>query len=228
MPLKRTVLPLLDYVDHLATATGGANTVVFRPEGRYGYNTDVQGIVDALTEAGAAVLEHWPRQRHDHRRGRDRLLRPGRRRRTGRPAPTRSPDPVPRRGPAGHRRPPRPAGQAPSLGRPHKQRCGGPRPPHLHRPRGCRRQVRRTTAAYSPSSTCAHGRGVPPVAHSARGGGRRSRIDRGKRLRDAPPPGRRPGRAHDRQALAPRARPASTEPARRTAQPPQRGSHSNQ
>ena len=56
MPLKRTVLPLLDHVDHLATATGGANTVVFRPEGSYGYNTDVQGIVDALTEAGAAVL----------------------------------------------------------------------------------------------------------------------------------------------------------------------------
>jgi shikimate dehydrogenase len=55
MPLKRTVLPLLDHVDHLAAATGGANTVVFRPEGRYGYNTDVQGIVDALTEAGASV-----------------------------------------------------------------------------------------------------------------------------------------------------------------------------
>ena len=53
MPLKRTVLPLLDHVDHLAAAVGGANTVVFRPEGRYGYNTDVQGIVDALTEAGA-------------------------------------------------------------------------------------------------------------------------------------------------------------------------------
>ena len=53
MPLKRTVLPLLDHVDHLAAATGGANTVVFRPEGRYGYNTDVQGLVDALTEAGA-------------------------------------------------------------------------------------------------------------------------------------------------------------------------------
>src|ERR1700689_4123684 len=52
MPLKRKVLPLLDHVDHLATATGGANTVVFRPEGRYGYNTDVHGIVDALTEAG--------------------------------------------------------------------------------------------------------------------------------------------------------------------------------
>jgi len=53
MPLKRTVLPLLDHTDPLAAATGGANTVVFRPEGRYGYNTDVQGIVDALTEAGA-------------------------------------------------------------------------------------------------------------------------------------------------------------------------------
>ncbi len=53
MPLKRTVLPLLDHVDHLAAATGGANTVVFRHEGRYGYNTDVQGIVDAVTEAGA-------------------------------------------------------------------------------------------------------------------------------------------------------------------------------
>jgi shikimate dehydrogenase len=53
MPLKRAVLPLLDHADPLATTTGGANTVVFRPEGRYGYNTDVQGIVAALTEAGA-------------------------------------------------------------------------------------------------------------------------------------------------------------------------------
>jgi len=55
MPLKRTVLPLLDHVDPLAVIAGGANTVVFRPDGRYGYNTDVQGIVDALTEAGAAA-----------------------------------------------------------------------------------------------------------------------------------------------------------------------------
>ena len=54
-PLKRTVLPLLDHVDPLAVIAGGANTVVFRPDGRYGYNTDVQGIVDALTEAGAAA-----------------------------------------------------------------------------------------------------------------------------------------------------------------------------
>src|SRR3984885_9614320 len=57
MPLKRPVLPLLDHVAHLASATGGANTVVFRPEGRYGYNTDVRGIVDALTEAGCAGPE---------------------------------------------------------------------------------------------------------------------------------------------------------------------------
>jgi shikimate dehydrogenase len=53
MPLKRTVLPLLDHVDPVAAITGGANTVVFRPDGRYGYNTDVRGIIDALTEAGA-------------------------------------------------------------------------------------------------------------------------------------------------------------------------------
>ena len=56
MPLKRTVLPLLDHVDHLAAATGGANTVVFRPDGRHGYNTDVRGMVDALAETGAPVL----------------------------------------------------------------------------------------------------------------------------------------------------------------------------
>jgi shikimate dehydrogenase len=55
MPLKRTVLPLLQHADPVATATGGANTVVFRGDGRCGYNTDVQGIVDALAEVGARV-----------------------------------------------------------------------------------------------------------------------------------------------------------------------------
>jgi shikimate dehydrogenase len=53
MPLKRTVLPLLQHTDPVAAATGGANTLVFRADGRHGYNTDVQGIVEALTEAGA-------------------------------------------------------------------------------------------------------------------------------------------------------------------------------
>ena len=81
MPLKRTVLPLLDHVDHLAAATGGANTVVFRPEGGYGYNTDVQGIVDALHRGGRA---RRPGHGHHPRRGRDRLLGPRRRRRARR------------------------------------------------------------------------------------------------------------------------------------------------
>jgi shikimate dehydrogenase len=52
MPLKRAVLPLLDRTDPLAAATGSANTVVFRADGRNGYNTDVQGITAALAEAG--------------------------------------------------------------------------------------------------------------------------------------------------------------------------------
>jgi shikimate dehydrogenase len=52
MPLKRAVLPLLDVTDSLAVATGGANTLIFRDGRKYGYNTDVPGIVTALTEAG--------------------------------------------------------------------------------------------------------------------------------------------------------------------------------
>jgi shikimate dehydrogenase len=53
MPLKRTVLPLLGHADPVAVATGGANTVVFRADGRHGYNTDVHGIIEALAEVGA-------------------------------------------------------------------------------------------------------------------------------------------------------------------------------
>ncbi len=45
MPLKRTVLPLLDRVDPLATQVGCANTVVFAAAQRLGYNTDVPGMV---------------------------------------------------------------------------------------------------------------------------------------------------------------------------------------
>ena len=52
MPLKRAVLPLLDRTDPVAEATGGANTVVFSGGARHGYNTDVAGLVTALTEAG--------------------------------------------------------------------------------------------------------------------------------------------------------------------------------
>jgi len=52
MPLKRTVLPLLGWTDPVALATGGANTVVFTGGTTRGYNTDVAGLVTALTQAG--------------------------------------------------------------------------------------------------------------------------------------------------------------------------------
>jgi shikimate dehydrogenase len=52
MPLKQAVLPLLDEVSPLASAVAAANTVVLRDGARSGHNTDVQGIVAALQEAG--------------------------------------------------------------------------------------------------------------------------------------------------------------------------------
>jgi shikimate dehydrogenase len=56
MPLKRTVLPLLDRVEPLATQVGCANTVVFAAAQRLGYNTDVAGIVGALAQHGIGRL----------------------------------------------------------------------------------------------------------------------------------------------------------------------------
>ncbi len=52
MPLKRVVLPLLDRIEPLARQVGAANTVVFAAAQRLGYNTDVAGMVNALTERG--------------------------------------------------------------------------------------------------------------------------------------------------------------------------------
>jgi len=52
MPLKRTVLPLLDRAESLVTEVGGANTVIFAAAQRLGYNTDVPGMVRALAEHG--------------------------------------------------------------------------------------------------------------------------------------------------------------------------------
>ena len=52
MPLKQAVLPLLDEIDPVAAATGAANTVVVRDGRLLGWNTDVEGIVAALSEAG--------------------------------------------------------------------------------------------------------------------------------------------------------------------------------
>jgi shikimate dehydrogenase len=55
MPLKRAVLPLLDQTEPLAVDVGGANTLVFSAGQRYGYNTDVPGMVAALGEAGVTA-----------------------------------------------------------------------------------------------------------------------------------------------------------------------------
>lgn len=52
MPLKRIALKLVDEVSDLAVAVGGANTITFRDGRRRGDNTDVHGIVTAVTEAG--------------------------------------------------------------------------------------------------------------------------------------------------------------------------------
>ena len=55
MPLKRTVLPLLDRADDLVPATGSCNTVVLADGTRHGHNTDVHGVVAALREATEAA-----------------------------------------------------------------------------------------------------------------------------------------------------------------------------
>lgn len=57
MPLKAVVLPLLDTVTPLAVAVEAANTVVFRDGCRHGDNTDVPGMVRALSDAGIAPGE---------------------------------------------------------------------------------------------------------------------------------------------------------------------------
>lgn len=57
MPLKQTVLPLLDHVEPLAEVVGAVNTVLLHGVGAgrslTGANTDVHGIVTALAEGGA-------------------------------------------------------------------------------------------------------------------------------------------------------------------------------
>jgi shikimate dehydrogenase len=55
MPLKRSVLPLLDDLDPWAEVSGAANTVVL-DDRRHGYNTDVPGAVAALLEHGVDRL----------------------------------------------------------------------------------------------------------------------------------------------------------------------------
>ncbi|MCH9816809.1 MAG: shikimate dehydrogenase, partial [Actinomycetia bacterium] len=50
MPLKRTVLPLLDAVDPVAERIRAVNTVIFSEGERLGFNTDVAGIQTTLRE----------------------------------------------------------------------------------------------------------------------------------------------------------------------------------
>lgn len=52
MPLKESVLALLDEVSELARAVQAANTVVLREGRRHGDNTDVHGLVASLADAG--------------------------------------------------------------------------------------------------------------------------------------------------------------------------------
>ncbi|WP_221355632.1 shikimate dehydrogenase [Streptomyces beigongshangae] len=58
MPLKRSVIPLLDGVGDTAASVEAVNTVLFTPDGRrVGDNTDIPGIVAALRERGVRQVE---------------------------------------------------------------------------------------------------------------------------------------------------------------------------
>ncbi|KRD45094.1 shikimate dehydrogenase [Cellulomonas sp. Root930] len=48
MPLKQTVIPLIDHIEPLAEVVGAVNTVLFQGRTLVGANTDVHGIVAAL------------------------------------------------------------------------------------------------------------------------------------------------------------------------------------
>ncbi len=60
MPLKRAVLPLVDWAEPLVTEIGGANTVLLTDGRRHGYNTDVPGMVAALAEAAPGPIGTGP------------------------------------------------------------------------------------------------------------------------------------------------------------------------
>ena len=68
MPLKQTVLPLLDHVEPLAAVVGAVNTVLVQAGGSgrpvlTGANTDVHGIVAALSEGLGAADAASPGER---------------------------------------------------------------------------------------------------------------------------------------------------------------------
>ncbi len=57
MPLKREVIPLLDWHAPLVDLVGGANTVLFTDDGIRGFNTDVYGVQRSFREAGVDALD---------------------------------------------------------------------------------------------------------------------------------------------------------------------------
>lgn len=56
MPLKRTVVPLLDEMSERAVEARAANTVVLEAGRRTGHNTDIPGAVNAIRERTAAPV----------------------------------------------------------------------------------------------------------------------------------------------------------------------------
>ncbi|MCY0938063.1 shikimate dehydrogenase [Streptomyces sp. H34-S4] len=58
MPLKRAIIPLLDAVSDTAASVETVNTVVFTEDGRkVGDNTDIPGLLAALSEQGVEKVE---------------------------------------------------------------------------------------------------------------------------------------------------------------------------
>ena len=57
MPLKRDVIPLLDWRAPLVDVVGAANTVLFTDNGIRGFNTDVFGVARSFREAGVGALD---------------------------------------------------------------------------------------------------------------------------------------------------------------------------
>ncbi|MEM7437799.1 MAG: shikimate dehydrogenase [Myxococcota bacterium] len=57
VPHKQAVLPLLDEVSPEARAIGAVNTVVRRPSGYLGHNTDAPGLVQSLSDASVPLAD---------------------------------------------------------------------------------------------------------------------------------------------------------------------------
>ncbi|CAM5371354.1 shikimate 5-dehydrogenase [Streptomyces avidinii] len=58
MPLKRAVIPLLDGISDTAASVEAVNTVVLTEDGRrVGDNTDIPGLISALSEQGVRKVE---------------------------------------------------------------------------------------------------------------------------------------------------------------------------